>query len=377
MWKRLRDEAPAYYNEEYDFWALSRFEDVERAHREPLRYSSAHSTVLEAMTEEAQSEGMMIFLDPPEHTSMRRLVSKAFTPRRVAELEQEIRTLCAGLLDRQQGQDSFDYVQDFGARLPATVIATLLGVPASDREDVRHHIDGLFHIEPGVGMANDASLESGAWLYTYIGQQVEERQRKPRDDMLTDLVQAEIVGNDGTPTPPHPIGMHGVRDPPRQRRHGDGGPFAGLGRAHPGGPSRAADRVGPGCGSDTRMPSRSSSVTRLRHPCKGGGSPKTSNSTGNASRRIPKVLLLTGSAGRDERVYPAADSFDIRRDFKLHVAFGYGIHFCLGAALARMEGKIALEETFKRYKSWTVDKEHAVPLHTSTVRGYLRLPIRV
>ena len=131
VWKRLRDQAPAYYNEQYDFWALSRFEDVERAHRDPQRYSSAHSTVLESMTEEAQSEGMMIFLDPPEHTALRRLVSKAFTPRRVAELEQEIRSLCADLLDAQQGQDSFDYVQDFGARLPATVIATLLGVPPS------------------------------------------------------------------------------------------------------------------------------------------------------------------------------------------------------------------------------------------------------
>ena len=158
VWRRLRDEAPVYYNDQYDFWALSRFEDIDRAHRDPQRYSSAHTTVLESMTEEAQTEGMMIFLDPPEHTALRRLVSKAFTPRRVAELEDEIRILCAGLLDAQQGQNSFDYVQDFGARLPATVIAMLLGVPPSDREDVRHHIDGLFHLEPGVGMANDVSM---------------------------------------------------------------------------------------------------------------------------------------------------------------------------------------------------------------------------
>ena len=114
----------------------------------------------------------MIFLDPPEHTALRRLVSKAFTPRRVAELENEIRALCAGLLDAQRGRDGFDYVQDFGARLPATVIAMLLGVPPSDREEVRHHIDGLFHVEPGVGMANDASLQSAAWLFNYLGQQI-------------------------------------------------------------------------------------------------------------------------------------------------------------------------------------------------------------
>ena len=237
MWKRLRDEAPVYYNEQYDFWALSRFEDIDRAHRDPQRYSSAHSTVLESMTEEAQTEGMMIFLDPPEHTALRRLVSKAFTPRRVAELEHEIRTLCAGLLDAQQGRDSFDYVQDFGARLPATVIAMLLGVPPSDREDVRHHIDGLFHIEPGVGMANEMSLQSGLWLFNYLGQLIKERGQKPQDDMLTDLVQAEIAGSDGVPRRLTPSRMHGVRDSSRQRWHGNGGPPAGVGRAHSGGPS--------------------------------------------------------------------------------------------------------------------------------------------
>ena len=376
VWKRLRDEAPAYYNEEYDFWALSRFEDVERAHREPLRYSSAHSTVLEAMTEEAQIEGMMIFLDPPEHTSMRRLVSKAFTPRRVAELEQEIRTLCAGLLDLQQGQDGFDYVQDFGARFPATVIATLLGVPASDREDVRHHIDGLFHIEPGVGMANDASLESGAWLYTYIAQQVEERQRKPRDDMLTDLVQAETVGNDGTPRhltqsecTAFGILLVSAGTETVARLLG----WAGLILAdHPEQLTALAQDA-------ALIPNAVEELLRYEAPSPVQGRWLTEDVElhGHHIPANSKVLLLTGSAGRDERVYPAADSFDIRRDFKVHVAFGYGIHFCLGAALARMEGKIALEETFKRYQSWTVDKEHAVPLHTSTVRGYLRLPIRV
>src|SRR5271155_5343475 len=180
VWKRLRDEAPVYYDDQYNFWALSRFEDIDRAHRDPQRYSSAHSTVLESMTEEAQSEGMMIFLDPPEHTVLRRLVSKAFTPRRVAELENEIRPLWAELLDAQRGRDSFDYVQDFGARLPATVIAALLGVPPADREDVRHNIDQLFHLEPGVGMRNEVSAQAGGWLFTYIAEQLKERQATPR-----------------------------------------------------------------------------------------------------------------------------------------------------------------------------------------------------
>ena len=374
VWKRLRDEAPAYYNEQYDFWALSRFEDVERAHRDPQRYSSAHSTVLESMTEEAQTEGMMIFLDPPEHTGLRRLVSKAFTPRRVAELEDEIRTLCAGLLDKQQGQQKLDYVQDFGARLPATVIATLLGVPASDREDVRHHIDGLFHIEPGVGMANDASLENGAWLYNYIGQQVEERQQKPRDDMLTDLVQAEIAGHDGVPrhlTDSECAAFGILLVTPARKTVARLLGWAGLILAdHPEQLTALAQDA-------DLIPNAVEELLRYEAPSPVQGRWLTEDIElhGHHIPANSKVLLLTGSAGRDERAYPAADSFDIRRDFKLHVAFGYGIHFCLGAALARMEGKIALEETFKRYKSWTVDKEHSVPLHTSTVRGYFRLPI--
>jgi cytochrome P450 len=376
LWRRLRDEAPVYYNEQYDFWALSRFEDIERAHRDPKRYSSAHTTVLESMTEKAQTEGMMIFLDQPEHTALRRLVSKAFTPRRVAELEDEIRVICATLLDAQQGRDSFDYVQDFGARLPATVIAALLGVPPSDREDVRHHIDGLFHLEPGVGMANDLSMQAALWLYTYIGQQIEDRQQHPRDDMMTDLVQAEVTGTDGVPRRLTPVeatefgiliisaGTETVA-----RLLGWAGLLLGE---HP-------DQLTALAQDPPLIPNAVEELLRYESPSPVQGRWLTEETElhGQVIPANSKVLLLTGSAGRDERVYPDADRFDVRREFRLHVAFGYGVHFCLGAALARMEGKIALEETFKRYKGWTVDKERAVPLHTSTVRGYQQLPIHV
>ncbi len=376
VWKRLRDEAPAYYNEQYDFWALSRFEDVERAHRDPQGYSSAHTTVLESMTEEPQREGMMIFLDPPEHTALRRLVSKAFTPRRVAELESEIRVLCAALLDAQRDQDGFDYVQDFGARLPATVIAMLLGVPPSDQEEVRHHIDGIFHLEPGVGMANEVSMESAGWLFNYLGQQIEERDQRPQDDMLTDLVQAEILGNDGIPRRLTPqectefgILLVSAGTETVARLLG----WAGLILPdHP-------EQLNALAQDASLIPDAIEELLRYESPSPVQGRWLTGEVElhGHVIPANSKVLLLTGSAGRDERAYPDADQFDIRRNARLHVAFGYGIHFCLGAALARMEGKIALEETIKRYKSWTVDKEHAVPLHTSTVRGYYRLPIRV
>jgi cytochrome P450 len=376
VWRRLRDEAPAYYNDQYDFWALSRFEDVERAHREPKLYSSAHFTVLEQMTDEAQSEGLMIFLDPPEHTALRRLVSKAFTPRRVAELEGEIRDTCTRLLDAQSGRDRFDYVQDFGARLPATVIAALLGVPPSDREEVRHHIDQLFHLEPEVGMANEVSARAGGWLYTYIGQQLEERQRHGRDDMFTDLVRAEMTDSDGVTrhlTIAEGTGfgvlLIGAGTETVARLLG----WAGLLLAQH--PEQRADLAQ----DPSLIPNAVEELLRYESPSPVQGRWLTEEVELHG-RVIPadsKVLLLTGSAGRDERAYPDADRFDVRRQFKLHVAFGYGIHFCLGAALARMEGKIALEETLKRYKSWTVDTEHAVLLHTSTVRGYDQLPIFV
>jgi cytochrome P450 len=374
-WRRLRDEAPAYYNERYDFWALSRFEDVERAHREPKLYSSAHNTVLEMMTEEAQTRGMMIFLDPPEHTVLRRLVSKAFTPRRVVELELEIRTMCTGLLDAQQGRDRFDYVQDFGAQLPANVIAALLGVPPADREAVRHHIDAIFHIEPEVGMVNEVSMQAGGWLAEYLVGLLDERRATPRDDMLTDLVQSEIerdgvvrqlttqeatefgllIVSAGTETVARLLGWAGL-----------------LLARHPGQQAELA-------ADPSLIPNAVEELLRYESPSpvQGRWLTETVELHGQVLPVGSKVLLLTGSAGRDDRAYPDADHFDIHRQFKLHVAFGYGIHFCLGAALARMEGKVALEETFKRFPRWSVDLEHAVPLHTSTVRGYQNLPILV
>ncbi|HUZ43443.1 MAG TPA: hypothetical protein VMU63_03495 [Acidimicrobiales bacterium] len=143
VWKRLRDEAPVYYNPRFDFWALSRFEDVAAASRDPHTFESGHGTVLELMGAELRGPGLIIFMDPPEHTALRALVSRAFTPRRAAELEGRIRSICAELLDGQAGVGSFDYVADFGAQLPSRVISTLLGVPESDRPEVLALIPSL------------------------------------------------------------------------------------------------------------------------------------------------------------------------------------------------------------------------------------------
>ena len=373
-WRRMRDEQPVYRNEALDFYALSRYQDVEDAHRDPTTYSSSHGTVLEIMSANRVPTKMMIFLDPPDHTQLRSLVSRAFTPRRIGSLEERIRGYCRELLDGWPEGETFDYVQGFGAQLPSMVISALLGVPSDDREDVRQLIDLVFHLDPEHGMINDISLNAQIKLHEYLCAAIEERERTPRDDMLTDLVQAEITDDTGetrklsveecavfanllisagTETVARLLGWAAVTL-----------------AAHP-------DQQAELAADPTLIPNAVEELLRFEAPSPVQGHWLTRDVTlhGVTIPADSKVLLITGSAGRDERKYPDADRFDIHRSFDHHVSFGYGIHFCLGAALARMEGRIALEETFKRRKAWTADLGGAVRLHTSTVRGWINVPV--
>lgn len=375
VWRRMRDEAPVYYNPTHDFYALSRLVDVDAAHRDPKTFSSAHGTVLEMMGPDVLG-GMMIFTDPPEHTRLRRLVSKAFTPRRMAVLEEEIRALCASLLDPLVGSGAFDYVQDFGARIPAIVIAALLGVEPAHREEMRELIDGFFHLDPETGMDNDVSAQFMGQLYAYIGEQLEERQKSPRDDMFTDLLEGEIDDDDGQKrrltfeeATMFSLLLASAGTETVARLIG----WAGLVLAQ--NPDQRAELA-----TDAALiPNAVEELLRYEAPSPVQGR-WTTRDVVLHDQVIPsdsKVLLITGSAGRDERSFPEADRFDIHRKMDHHVSLGYGIHFCLGASLARLEGRIALEETLRRFPEWTVDLDRAVPLHTSTVRGYHKLPITV
>jgi cytochrome P450 len=364
-WRRLRDDAPVYRNDRFDFWALSRYADVEAAHRDPSTYVSSHGTVLEMMTAEPVPSGMMIFQDPPEHTRLRSLVSRAFTPRRVSVLEAHIRDLCAELLAPWDDHGELDFVADFGATLPSMVICELLGVPAADRAWVKDKIDTTFHIEPDVGMINDVSLTARIELDGYLTALLQERNAAPRDDLLSSLTQADLTIREcadftnllvsaGTETVARLLGWAAV-----------------VLDEHP-------DQMADLAADPSLLPNAVEELLRYEAPSPVQGR-WTSRPVELHGIEIPagsKVLLLTGAAGRDERRYPEAERFDVRRTFEQHVSFGYGIHFCLGASLARLEGRVALDEALRRHPAWRVDRDRAVRLHTSTVRGWSSVPVR-
>jgi cytochrome P450 len=376
LWKRMRDEAPVYYNDQFDFYALSRFHDIETAHRDHATYSSNHGTTLETMSPEPVETGMIIYLDPPKHTMLRKLVSRAFTLRRVAMLEHRIRAVCARLLDPHVGSGRFDYVQEFTAVLPPTVISSLLGVPEGEQEELRQIVDDVFHIEEGVGMANETSFKALIALGERLGAHFEERRTDPRDDVFTDLVEAEIEDENG-----------------EVRRLTDD-ELSGFGvLLFSAGSETVARHLGWGAlvldeypeqraelaADSSLIPNAIEEILRYEPPSPVQARWTTREVTVEGVTIPPesRVILVTGSAGRDERKYPNPDVVDIHRNVDLHMTLGYGIHFCLGAALARMEGRIGVEETLKRWPDYEVDRDNMVLLYTSTVRGPLNLPIEV
>jgi len=376
-WRRLRDEAPVYRNDRFDFWALSRYADVEAASRDTATFSSSHGTVLELMGPHMVGSGQMIFMDPPEHTMYRQLVSRAFTPRRMAMLDGHITAVSAELLDGLVGAGSFDYVQDFAAQLPSRIISTLVGVPEDEREEQRVNIDEMFHIDPERGMINDVAFLARVRVHEYLLDLVKRHQDRPEtfgDDMINVLIGSEITDDDGSTRRltdeelvVFTLLLYVAGTETVMRLLGNA---AVLLAQHP--DQRAELVADPGL-----VGNAVEEMLRYEAPSPVQGR-WVLRDTVVHDVAIPagsKVLLLTGSAGRDEREYPDADRFDIHRDIRKHVTFGYGVHYCLGASLARTEGRLALVETLRRFPTWEIDRVQRQ--HTSTVRGYTTVEVRV
>jgi len=383
VWRRLRDEAPLYYNEQHDFYALSRFADIHAASLDWQAYSSARGTVLELIdtdglladtSESDPSFGMMIFMDPPRHDELRRLVSRAFTPRRVAALDVRIRELCAEFLEPQRGGPGFDYLEDFAAKIPTMVIGALLGVPKQDQDQLRRWGDLMMRLETGTVSAE--KMEAIERFGAYMHAMVEDRRHVPRDDMISDLLAAEITRDDGSRrTLDHRevmafftlLEIAGSETTARLL----GWASVLLARY----PEARAKLVA----NRTLIPNAVEELLRYEPP-----SPIQARFTTHAvewhGHVVPaqsKMALLTGSAGRDDREYAEPDRFDVERTLDRHVTFGYGVHFCLGASLARLEAEVVIEETLKRFPEWHVDESKVELVRTSTVRGPSRVPIHL
>lgn len=376
VWRRMRDEAPLYRNEEHDFYALSRFKDVMEASVDTATYSSAHGTVLDMMTEEPNESPMMIFRDPPEHTRLRKLVSRAFSPRRMSALEPRIREIARMYLEPLADSSGFDFVTEFGAKLPVMVIGSMLGVPVEDQDGIRILTDELLHRDEGEVDSAQRMARVNRDLFGYFARYIKERRMDPKDDMMSDLVQAEIEIDNG-----------------QKRKMSDDEILAFIALLSGAGNETVARLIGwigmllarhPGerrklVENPAMIPNAVEELLRYEAPSPVQGR-VTTRETECHGERIPKgarVLLLTGSAGRDERQYEAADEFRVDRTIDRHVSLGFGAHFCLGASLARMEGRIALEETLSLFPEWEVEEAKVEWVHTSTVRGYAKLPIRI
>jgi len=373
VFRRLRDEAPLYFNEQHDFYAVSRADDVERALFEREIFSSARSSVLEFI--QAGSEfppGTFIFEDPPLHTMHRGLVSRVFTPKRMAAIEPQVRDFCARSLDPLMGTGGFDFVRDLGAQMPMRVIGMLVGIPENDQELIRDYVDAGLRTEPGKPMDTTGATMDGEVFAGYI----EWRAAHPSDDLMTDLLTVEfedetgttrrltreeiltfvnIIAGAGNETTTKLIGWTGkvLADHPDQRRELVEDP--------------------------SLIPNAIEEILRYEPPAPHVGR-YVVNDAEFHGQTVPAgsaLLCLVGSANRDERRFADADAFDIHRKPGGHLTFSYGIHFCLGAALARLEGRIALEEVLKRFPEWAVDEGNAQLASTSTVRGWEALPVIV
>jgi cytochrome P450 len=374
VWRRMREEAPLYYNEKFDFFALSRFADVEQVMVDWKTYSSGKGSVLDAIKLGIPIQpGNILMEDPPAHDLHRGLVSRVFTPKRMLAIEPEVRAFCAEALDPHVGAGGFDFVRHLGAHMPMRTIGMLLGIPEEHQEGLREIMDQSMELEDGTGqqpfelglaiMAGEPFAEYVDWRYDH-----------PSDDLMTALLNIEfedetgvtrklrrdevlgyvgLIASAGNETTTRLISWTGktLAEHPEQRQ---------MLVDDPGMINQAVEEI---------LRYEAPSPVQARYVC------KDVEWHGEKVAEGSVLVILNGAANRDDRKFENGDTFDVTRRIDHHLSFGYGLHFCLGAALARLEGRIALEEVLKRFPTWDVDWENAKQAHTSVVRGWSRLPV--
>jgi len=373
IYARLRAEAPLYRNDDRGFWALSRHHDVLAAFRDSERFSNANGVSIDPSASGPNAHRTMSFLamDPPDHGRMRGLVSRAFTPRRVAEMEVGIRALTVGHLEPALDAGSFDFVSDLAGRVPMDVISELLGVPAADRDRLRRLSDLLIHREEGVTDIPPAGIEAFVELVGYYAELITDRRAHRGDDLVSALCDAEVdgdrltddeitsflflmvvAGNETTTELLAHAWYWAWRHPDERAK-----PFADPGRT----PAWVEETLR--YDTPTQMLARTTCTDVTLH--------------GQVVPAGQWVLLLAGSANRDERYVPDPDRFDLDRDVTGLASFGTGRHYCLGASLARLEARVVLEELVARVRDYDIDAAAARRVHSVNVRGFATLPTTV
>ncbi len=378
MYRRLRDEAPVYFSEQYGFYALSRFADVLAAHRDWEGFSSAHGIELFTLSmdpEEVKGFRSLIMMDPPEHDRFRALVSRVFTPKAVTALEPMIREVIRSFLDPVNDAPEFDAVADFAAPFPIEVIARMLGVPDGERQQIRHWLDASLRREAGqIAPSHEnevAVLESAGYFYELTV----EKRKNPGGDMLSRLTQVTVDRGDDVET-----GLDDAEITGFLTLLGGAGAETVtklVGNAvmlfwqHPDQWQKIVD-------DHEKIPRAIEEILRYLPPSQYQGRfcvEEREMEGGTVPAGFP-VLLITGAATRDPRAFDRADEFDIERNPGITIGLGHGAHSCLGAALARMESRIAIEELASRWKRLEVDESGLRRVQMANVAGYANVPVR-
>ena len=370
-YRRLRDEAPLYHNERYGFWGLSRFADVETALRDVKRLSSAKGDILEVVkADPIMPPGVFINEDPPLHTVHRALVSRAFTPKKMKALEEKVRAFCAACLNPLVGSDRFDFVLDLGAEVPMRTIGMLVGIPDADLPSVRSHAQRNLRNKPGEPLPVKKDRYFDGDLFA---EYVEWREKNPSDDLVTELLHVEFEDVSGTVRRLTKnevliflavIAGAGVETTGRL--------FGWMGKVLAEHPDQRRELV-----EDRSLVSNAIEELLRYEPPGPHVARYVAEEVRYHGRTIPSgsaLLLMVASANHDERRFEHPDRYDIHRNIGQHLTFGYGTHYCLGAALARLEACIALEEVLERFPEWEIDLENARRAPTSTVRGWDSMP---
>lgn len=378
LYRRMRDEAPVYHSEKYGFWALFRYEHVCAAHRDWQTFSSAHGVDLSTLSQDEALIRMyrsIIMMDPPEHDRLRALVSRVFTPRAVGALEPMVREVIGGCLDPFDGAEGFDAVADFGGPFPVEIISRMLGVPEGERQQIRHWLDIGLHREPGQVDPTPEGVDAQIAMGAYFLELTRAKRRQPGDDMITRLTEVEVDRGDGVATRLDDLEIAGFAS----LLGGAGaetvtklvGNAAYLFHRYP-------DQYRKVVEDPARIPFAVEEILRYYPPSQYQGRFSVRAATyGDVT--VPAghpTLLVTGSATRDERFYDRPDELDVDRTPSLALGFGYGIHSCLGAALARMESRVAIEELARRWPRFEVDEAGLRRVQMSNVAGYSHVPLQ-